>query len=378
MTKRIGVIGAGQLARMLQPEVTALGATLTVLDPDARAPASANADAQVIGGYHDAEAIAALAAQVDVITVELEDVGVDALARVRDAGTPVYPAPELIALIRDKLTQKQAYRRLGIPTSPFVEVNPDDAAAFADFGYPLVQKTRTGGYDGRGVVVMDSEADYPERLKAPSFIEKKVDARMELAVMVARTADGQCAVFEPVEMVVDPDLNLLDLLLTPARIGGELRAQAQSLAETVVTQLQGVGLFGVELFVTHDDQLLVNEIAPRAHNSGHHSIEACQTSQFGQQARLLLGLPLGSTEQPKPAALVNLIGAQGWQGPTEVEGLPAALAIPGVSVHLYGKAECRPGRKMGHFSVVADSVDQVLANARAAKAILVIKGHNAQ
>ncbi|MGB0956827.1 MAG: 5-(carboxyamino)imidazole ribonucleotide synthase [Litorivicinus sp.] len=377
MTKRIGVVGGGQLARMLQPEVTALGATLTVLDPDAHAPACANADANVLGGYHDEKAIFELASRVDVITVELEDVGVEALARVRDAGTPVYPAPELIALIRDKLTQKQAYERLGIPTAPFVEVAPDDPQAFDNFGYPLVQKTRTGGYDGRGVVVMDSSADYANRLDAPSFVEAKVDARMELAVMVARGPNGECAVFEPVEMVVDPDLNLLDLLLTPARISDELRDSAKALAERVITELEGVGLFGVELFVTHEDALLVNEIAPRAHNSGHHSIEACQTSQFGQQARLLLGLPLGTTDQPKPAALVNLIGAPGFQGETVAEGLADALAIPGVTVHLYGKTECRPGRKMGHFSVVAETVTDVLANARAAKRALSIKGKQA-
>ena len=371
---KIGVVGGGQLARMLQPQVTALGNQLTVLDPAGDAPAVANADGHVLAGYHDKQGITELAKQVDVITVELEDVGVEALAKVRDAGTPVYPAPELIALIRDKLTQKQAYLRLGFPTADFIEVDPDNPAEFEAFGYPLVQKTRTGGYDGRGVMVMDGPQDFDQRLRSPSFVERKVDAKMELGVMVARTPDGQVKAFEPVEMVLDPRLNLLDLLLAPARVGDRVAQAAKDLACDLITALDGVGVFGVELFVDHNDQLLINEIAPRAHNSGHHSIEACMTSQFGQQARILSGLPLGDCTQPRPAALVNLVGADGFQGESVADGLQQALAIDGVSVHLYGKTECRPGRKMGHFSVVADTIDDVLSKAATAKSLITIRG----
>ena len=373
--KTIGVVGGGQLARMLQPEITALGGRLVVLDPDPNAPAVANADAFVQGGYHDVAALQALADQVDIITVELEDVGVETLQAIYGAGTPVLPQPQLIALIRDKLTQKQAYQRLGLPSSAFVEVDCDDAEAFESFGYPLVQKARTGGYDGRGVAVLNSAADFENRLRVPCYIEKKADFSVELAVMVARGQDGEVSVFEPVEMVVDPDLNLLDLLLSPPRVPADIKAAAQTLAQQTIEALQGVGLFGVELFVTPDG-LLINEIAPRAHNSGHHTIEAAQTSQFAQQARLLMGLPLGATEQPSTAALVNLVGAPGFSGPTQVEGANALLALPGVTLHLYGKTQCRPGRKMGHLSVVGRNVESVLELARQAKTLITIRGES--
>ena len=376
MTKptRIGVVGGGQLARMLQPELTALGAQMIILDPDPNSPASANADGQVLGAYHDSAALFELAQQCDVLTVELEDVGVETLALIRDQGTPVYPDPDLIALIRNKYQQKCAYKRLGIPTSDFVEIDPDDPSAFEAFGYPLVQKTQTGGYDGRGVQLLRSAEDFEKRLREPSFVERLVEFQMEVGVMVARTPEGDVIAFEPTEMVLDPELNLLDLLLAPARLTETQRQAARQLACDVIEKLGGVGLFGVELFLAADGTFSVNEIAPRAHNSGHHSIEACQTSQFGQQARILLGLPLGSVAQPRPGAMVNLIGAAGYTGTTEVLGLQEALALEGVSLHMYGKAECRPGRKMGHFSVVCDSVEQVLNTAQRAKNILSVKG----
>ncbi len=371
---RIGVVGGGQLARMLQPEVTALGAQLIVLDPAENAPARANADGFVQAGYHDLQGLQQLAAQCDVLTVELEDVGVEALAQIRDAGTPVFPDPDLIALIRDKFLQKSAYRTLGIPTSDFVEVDPQSPQEFADFGYPLVQKTRTGGYDGRGVAVLRSEQDWDKRLDAPSFVERMVDFTMEVGVMVARTQDGQTRAFAPTEMVLDPELNLLDLLVAPARLTEAQNQAAQALACEVVEKLEGVGVFGVELFLTPEGEFLVNEIAPRAHNSGHHSIEACQTSQFGQQARILMGLPLGSVAQASPASLVNLIGEEGFSGPTQVVDLDKTLAIDGVTVHLYGKTDCRSGRKMGHLSVIAPTHEQVLELAHQAKQTLKIKG----
>ena len=374
---RVGVVGGGQLARMLQPEITALGAQLVVLDPSEQAPAMANADQQVLGGYHDPQALAQLAGCCDVITVELEDVGCEALAQIRDQGTPVYPDPDLIALIRNKYRQKQAYAALDIATSDFCSVDPADPQGFIDFGFPLVQKTETGGYDGRGVQVLRSADELDRRLMAPSFVERLVPFVMEVGVMVARTPQGQTRAFAPTEMVLDPELNLLDLLLAPARLTPDQTAAAERLACQVIEKLGGVGVFGVELFLAETGEFLVNEIAPRAHNSGHHSIEACQTSQFGQQARILLGLPLGSVAQPRPAALVNLIGQPGFTGATRVVGLAETLAIEGVTVHLYGKAECRPGRKMGHMSIVADGIDAVLETAHRAKQTLSIQGADA-
>jgi 5-(carboxyamino)imidazole ribonucleotide synthase len=282
----------------------------------------------------------------------------------------------VLAVVQDKLTQKQALADAGIPTAEFVAIPEPDPEAFAAFGYPLVQKARRGGYDGRGVVVMHSAEQFPSRLLVPSLIERFIPAQKELAVLVARGRNGECRGYPPVEMCFRPGENVLDMLLAPAGIGAEISAAAEALAIRTVEALGGVGIFGIEMFLTGDGELLVNEVAPRTHNSGHHTIEACVTDQFEQHLRAVLGLPLGSTEQLSPAAMINLLGAPGHRGRPVIKGMAAALAIPGVCVHIYGKAATSPFRKMGHVTVLDRDIEVARRKAEQVRALIEITGED--
>jgi len=358
---RIGLIGGGQLGRMTVAAAKRVGCACVVLDPVEGSPAGELAGRQIIGGYHDADRIRELAANCDVLTFELENIGADTLAELEAEGHAVHPSPAVLKTIQDKLTQKRFLAAHGIPTSEFEAVEHPSSQQFAAFGYPLVQKVRQGGYDGRGVAVMQSADDYASHLPVPSLIERFVEAYKEIAVLVARSTTGEVKTFPVVEMCVRPGENVLDVLLAPADISDEVQAQAEEIAVRTVEALQGVGIFGVEMFVDKQGKVLVNEIAPRTHNSGHHTIEANVTDQFEQHLRAILGLPLGSTETLSPAAMVNLLGAAGESGPPVLRGLDEALAIPGVCLHLYGKAATSPFRKMGHITIL----DHDIASARA-------------
>jgi len=362
----VGLIGGGQLGRMTVKAAKRLGCTCVVLDPVADSPAGQLAGKQIIGGYHDADKIRELAAECDVLTFELENIDADTLAELEAEGKAVHPSARVLRIIQDKLTQKQFLRDHDIPTSDFIEVEQPSLQQFEAFGFPLVQKARRGGYDGRGVAVMKSAADFDQHLPLPSLIERFVEAEKEIAVLVARSTTGEVKTYPSVEMCMRPGENVLDVLLAPAEIPAEVRAQAEEIAVRTVEALDGVGIFGVEMFVDKRGQVLVNEIAPRTHNSGHHTIEANVTDQFEQLLRAILGLPLGSTETLSPAAMVNLLGAPGESGRPVLRGLDETLAIPGVCLHLYGKATTSPFRKMGHITIL----DHDIASARA-KAIKV-------
>jgi 5-(carboxyamino)imidazole ribonucleotide synthase len=279
-------------------------------------------------------------------------------------------------VIQDKLTQKQALQGAGIPTSPFIAMPEPSPEAFAAFGYPLVQKACRGGYDGRGVVIMGDAGDYPERLPVPSLLERFIPAAKELAVLVARGRDGDCRCYPAVEMCFRPAQNVLDMLLAPADLAPETAAAAAALAQRTVESLGGVGVFGIELFLTLEGDLLVNEVAPRTHNSGHHTIEANVTDQFEQHLRAVVGLPLGATDQLSPAAMINLLGAAGHRGRPVIKGLAAALAIPGVGVHIYGKAATSPFRKMGHVTVLAPDLASARRQAEQVRGLIEITGED--
>ncbi len=311
---RIGLVGGGQLGRMLVKAAKRLGCTSVVLDPTPDSPAGQIASKQIIGGLHDAGKLRALAAETDVITFEIEDIDTETLAELKRSGSRIYPAPELVAVVQDKLKQKQLLAQAGIPTAEFIEMPQADPDAFAAFGYPLVQKARRGGYDGRGVAILHSAGDFGEHLPVPSLLERFVPADKEIAVLVARGIDGETRCYPPVQMRFRPGENLLDMLLAPADISAEIARSAVDLAIRTVEAFDGVGVFGVEMFLSSDGALLVNEVAPRTHNSGHHTIEACVTDQFEQHLRAVIGLPLGSTEQLSPAVMINLLGAPGYTG----------------------------------------------------------------
>ncbi len=360
---RVGVIGGGQLGRMLVMAAHRLGCEVVVLDPYLNSPAGQIAGHQIVGNYHDPARLRELVESSTVTTFEIEDIDTDTLIALEDEGHKIFPSPRLLAEIQDKYRQKQLFARAGIPTSEFIDMPKPDRAAFEAFGYPLVQKTRRGGYDGRGVAVMMNAEDYEKRLNAPSLVERFVPAAKELAVMVARGQDGDVRCYSVVEMEFSSGENILDRLLVPARIDAATTKAAQELAVRTVEALDGVGIFGVEMFLSSDGELLVNEIAPRTHNSGHYTIEACVTNQFEQHLRTITNLPLGATDLLQPAVMLNLLGEPGYTGRPIIQGLAACLKVPGVSVQLYGKAETKPHRKMGHITVSAPTLE--LANERA-------------
>ena len=371
---RIGLIGGGQLGRMMVKAAKRLGCTCVVLDPLQGSPAGQVAGHQIVGDYSDPAMLRELAESCDVVTFELEDIETETLLRLEAEGHKIHPRPELLAIIQDKYRQKCFLRDAGIPTSEFVDMPAPERDGFAAFGYPLVQKARRGGYDGRGVVVMPDAQSYDTHLPVAGYVERFVEAEKELAVMVARNVHGECRAYPTVEMRFHARDNVLDFLVAPAQVSDEVARRAEALAVRTVEAMDGVGVFGIEMFLTAEGELLVNEVAPRTHNSGHHTIEACVTDQFEQHLRAILGLPLGDTRQLTPATMVNLLGEPGYQGRPVIAGLAAVLAIPGVCVHIYGKAVTKPGRKMGHVTVVDDAIDAACSKAKQVKERIRILG----
>lgn len=368
--KRIGIIGGGQLARMMGAPARELGFYVTVLDPMPESPALEMVDEQLIGEYGDAEAVRALGEKADYVTFEAEQVNWDAL---RALAMPVHPAPDTLEVLVNKLKQKQLLQQLGVPTAAFYEVlsMADVMRAAEEFGFPLMLKAAENAYDGRGNYLIKSVEDIQAGLAKFQdrilYIEQFVPFTKELAIMVARGQDGQIVTYPVVETIHKN--HICHTVLAPAPVEAAVHAQATEFATAVMRQLAGAGVFGFELFLTGEGQVLINEIAPRVHNSGHYTIEACKTSQFEQHIRAITGLPLGNSAMTVPAAvMVNILGDR--SGPAQVDGITAAHKIPGVSVHIYGKKDTRPERKMGHITAVADTLEQALANAQAAHKLI--------
>lgn len=364
---------------MLGEAAARLDISLSVLDPSPDCPAAATTTQHIHGSFRDYDDVLRAARSVgpDAVSVEIESVNVAALEELSAGGIPVHPAPELIRVIQDKLSQRERAAAAGLPVPRFAALpdpGTDPPAArrgLEIFGRPAVQKLRYGGYDGRGVAMVPEAGELP--LSGPSLLEESVDIDREIAVLVARTPEGASRSYPPVEMEMDPELHLVRAVLYPAEIPNEAAAEARRIAEAAVADLGGAGIFAVELFIARDGGVLINEIAPRPHNSGHLSIEAAETDQFEQHLRAILGLPLGSTRMHGAAAMVNIIGT-GRTGPTVYEGLPAALDMEGVNLHLYGKRESRPGRKMGHVTAIADSRTTARDRALGAAELLSVTG----
>jgi 5-(carboxyamino)imidazole ribonucleotide synthase len=361
----VGFVGGGQLARMALYRTAKLGFRFTVLDPDPQAGATPLADHVVTGGLYDAQALETLVTSCDVTTYDIEHCDTAALAALETAGHVILPSPRLLQTVQDKVLQKERYLAAGLSVAPFVD---KAVGALSASDFPVVQKARTGGYDGRGVVLLRTPADLAKALpgdtarREGSYLEACVPYIKELGVMVARGRDGATAVYPVTEMVFDPELNICTSVLAPAELPPETERLARRTAVAVVEALDGVGVFGVELFLTADGRVIVNETAPRPHNSGHYTMEACAVCQFENHLRAVTGLPLGEPGFHTPAVMVNLLGH--GTGPTRIEGLDEALAVPGFSLHLYGKTECRPGRKMGHFTVTAPTLEQAKTRAQ--------------
>lgn len=363
-TRTLGVLGGGQLGRMLIQSAIDFNLDVHVLDPNPQAPCHAIATQFTTGSLTDYNTVYAFGQGCDLLTIEIENVNTDALKRLRDEGTPVYPEPEVIELIQDKRTQKQFYQRHGIPTADFVLTESRaDLAQHAD-RLPAVHKLGRAGYDGRGVQVLRSADDLSQGFEAPGVLEELIKFEKEISVIVARNVRGEVRTFPVVELAFHPEKNLVEYLFAPARLSEDLRQRADQLACTVIEQLNMTGLLAVEMFVTPAGEVLVNEVAPRTHNSGHHTIEANVTSQFEQHLRAILDLPLGATTLKTPAAMVNLLGEAGHEGPARYQGLDEVLATEGAHVHLYGKIITKPFRKMGHVTLTASDADALKQRAR--------------
>lgn len=347
----IGILGGGQLGRMLIQAGINLDLNFQVLDPDPQAPCASIARFTA-GKLTDYETVMAFGKNCDVITIEIENVNTKALADLEKAGKKVFPQPHIIELIQDKRVQKKFFHDNGIPTAPFILVNNKaDVIQQTDF-LPAVNKLGKEGYDGRGVQIIKTKTDLDKAFDAPGLLEKLIPFEKEIAVIVSCNADGEVAIYPPVEMVFHPEANLVEYLFSPAQLQPEISQQAQAIASNVIKRLNMIGLLAVEMFVTKEGTILVNEVAPRPHNSGHQTIEGNVTSQYEQHLRAILNLPAGSTAMLAPSAMVNLLGEEGFTGSARYEGLEAVLKTEGVHVHLYGKKITKPFRKMGHVTIV--------------------------
>ena len=363
---KLGVLGGGQLGRMLIQSGIDLNVQFSVLDPDADAPCRSISEFHV-GKLTDYDTVMKFGESCDLITIEIENVNTTALKELAARGKDVFPQPEIIELIQDKREQKKFYTSHGIPTASFVLTeNRSDVVANKSL-LPAVQKLGREGYDGKGVQILRSERDLHRAFDAPGVLESLVDFEKEISVIVARNADGQVSSYPAVEMIFHEEANLVEYLFSPAQVSEPVARMADAIARKIVHELNMVGLLAVEMFVTRSGEVLVNEIAPRPHNSGHQTLEANVTSQYEQHLRAILNLPLGDTSIIYPSAMVNLLGGEGYSGLAKYDGLESVLAMPGVHVHLYGKKLTRPFRKMGHVTIVDVDMDSLKKKAKFVK-----------
>lgn len=369
--KVIGIVGGGQLGRMLTLAALPLGFEVIVINPTPNSPAAQVGAREIIADLYDPVALQQLAKHADYITIEIEHLDADLLQKLAAAGTPVNPAPQTIRLIQDKYVQKEFLHQAGVPVAPYLVLEDENSAqaALKKFGGKMLIKTRHGAYDGRGNMVVSDRAAIAKAFQLFAgrqlYAEAFVPFQKELAVMVARSTTGEVAIYPVVETV--HERNICVEVLAPAPISDQVGNQVRLVALQVAELLDGAGMFGIELFLTHDNKILVNEIAPRVHNSGHYTMNASRTSQFEQHIRAITGLPLGDTAlSGDPATvMINILGER--DGPTEITGLDEALAIPGVSVHLYGKSPTKIDRKMGHINASGKTLAEARKKARLAR-----------
>jgi len=371
--KKAGILGGGQLGRMLLQAAINYPVETYVMENDPNCPAAHLCHHFIQGDISNFEDVYRFGKNLDVLTIEIESVNEAALQQLEDEGVTIIPKPSALRTIKNKILQKEFYKTHGIPSSPFLVTQNIEELNAQEHFLPAVHKLATGGYDGRGVQVMKTKADMTLGFDAPAVLEKMVDIKKEIAVMIAVSTSGQITIYAPVDMVFDPRLNLLSYQLSPAQLPEKVLWKAEAIALRVVKELKSPGIFAVELFADVEDNVWVNETAPRVHNSGHHTIEACYSSQFDMLWRVLLDYPLGNTDHILPAAIVNLLGADGHEGPVYYEGLAEILAMDNVFVHLYGKTNTKPGRKMGHITILSNERQELLHKANQIKHTLFVK-----
>lgn len=368
----LAILGGGQLGKMLLYETRKWDVKTRVLDPSPEAPCRMSANRFTVGDLMDFDTVLHFARGADVVTIEIEHVNTDALLQLQREGVAVYPPPQALAIIQNKVAQKKHYAEHGLPTARF-EVFSDatsvrEAVDSGRWVLPAVWKAATGGYDGKGVRILHSMDDVLDLPHTECLLEEKVKFVHELGVIVARSESrGEHQTYTPVEMDFHPEANLVEFVISPARVDAAIEKRAREIAIRAADSFHMTGLLAVELFLLEDGTVLINEVAPRPHNSGHLTIEGHYTNQFEQHLRAILDLPLGSTAQKCPAVMVNIVGAEGHSGIVNYEGVESLLQMPGVTPHIYGKKETRPWRKMGHITCVADSLEDALHSAEIAK-----------
>ena len=358
---KLGILGGGQLGKMMLYETRKFDIHTKVLETSNDAPCKIACDEFILGSLMDFDTVYNFGKQVDVLTIEIENVNLDALERLEDEGIKVYPQSEALRIIQNKARQKHFYTDNGIPTAAFSRFayasEIEDSIENGALEFPFVWKAAQFGYDGQGVKVVRSMADIKNLPSGECITEEMIPFKNELAVIVVRNPSGQVVTYPVVEMEFHPEANQVEYVICPARIDKAVAKKAQEVALQVSSKINHIGILAVEMFQTNDDEILVNEVAPRPHNSGHYSIEASYTNQFEQHLRAILDLPLGNTDSKVAGIMVNLVGAEGHTGAVVYENIEEIMAMDGVTPHIYGKKQTRPFRKMGHVTIVNTDIE---------------------
>jgi 5-(carboxyamino)imidazole ribonucleotide synthase len=370
---KIGVLGGGQLGRMFIQNALNYNLLVSVLDPDERCPCSNIAHSFFLGDITDYSTVLEFGKSVDLVTIEIENVNCEALFELERLGKSVFPQANVIQLIQDKGLQKQFYVDNNFPTSDFKFIETiSNLLDLDDEWFPSFQKTRKAGYDGKGVIQLKSKAQLEGAFETPSILEKKVKVDIEFAIITASNGK-EIKAFSAVDMLFHEDANLVEFLTAPSSIGNKILIEAEKLAIQITQKLGIKGLLAIEFFLDSEGNIMVNEMAPRPHNSGHHTIEANKTSQFDQFLRAILGLPLGDTSALMASVMVNLLGEDGFYGEAMYEGMENVLNLEGVNIHLYGKKITKPYRKMGHVTIVDARLDKAIEKGKIVKNTLKVK-----
>jgi 5-(carboxyamino)imidazole ribonucleotide synthase len=370
--KKVGILGGGQLGRMLLQAAANYPVETFVMENDTSCPAAHLCHHFTKGDITNYDDVYNFGKGLDAITIEIESVNEDALEQLEKEGVKIYPKPSALKIIKNKILQKQFYKDNEIPTSFFVVSDSKVYIQNLEHYLPLVQKKATGGYDGKGIKILKTPNDFLNAWGGNTVLEKMVSIKKEIAIIVAVKDNGEITLYPAVDMVFDSLLNLLDYQVSPAVISDKILWKAEAIALKVVKNLKSPGIFAVELFIDINDEVLVNETAPRVHNSGHHTIEANYSSQFDMLWRIMLDYPLGNTKHILPAAIINLLGADGYKGEADYEGLNDVLKMDNVFVHIYGKKETKPGRKMGHVTILSNEKQELIHKAHLIKRTLKI------
>ena len=371
--QKIGILGGGQLGRMLLQAAANYTVETFVLENDPHCPAAHLCHHFTCGDIKDFEAVYNFGKGLDAITIEIENVNVEALEKLENEGIKVFPRPHVLKTVKNKILQKQYYQEHEIPTAEFVVTeNLEELDSRKNF-LPAVHKLGEGGYDGRGVQVLKNLGDIEKGFNKPAVLEKLIHIHKEISQIIAINAKGETAIYPPVEMLFDPVLNLLDYQLCPAELDTKILWKVEAIALAVVRNFKSPGIFAVEMFIHKNGDVFVNETAPRVHNSGHHTIEAHYSSQFDMLWRIILDYPLGNTDVILPSIMVNIVGADGFSGEVKYEGLDDVLKIENAFVHLYGKSQTKPGRKMGHVTILSPEKQDLLFKSNKVKRTLIAK-----